>query len=440
MVFADRVEAGRELARRLACFREQDVVVLGLPRGGVPVAHQVAQALEAPLDVIVVRKLGVPSQPELAMGAIGEEGARVVDERTLQHFGVTDEQLERVEERERTALAARTARFREGRARIGLGGRTVLVVDDGMATGSTARVACRIARQLGAARVVLAVPVAPQDALDRVTEADEVVRLATPPDFTAVGRHYRDFSATQDDEVVDLLDDARRRRRAPAPGADARSAPRAAVDEEVRIPAGGVVLEGRLHLPAAGSAVVVFAHGSGSGRRSPRNRHVASVLHRAGLGTLLLDLLTAGEESGRADASDMELLGRRLTAAAAWVRRQPHGTSSALGFFGASTGTGAALWAAGEPGARVGAVVSRGGRPDLAGPRLAHVRAPTLLIVGSADTDVLALNRWAQEEMHAPARLAVVEGATHLFEEPGALDEAAGLARDWFLRHLGPGP
>ncbi|MFI7583734.1 phosphoribosyltransferase family protein [Kocuria sp. M1N1S27] len=440
-VFEDRVEAGRELGKRLRPLRDQDVVVLGLPRGGVPVAHEVAQILDAPLDVIVVRKLGAPSQPELAMGAIGEEGARVLDERTLQYFGVTDAQLERIESRERAVLEARTARFREGRERVDLTGRTALIVDDGIATGSTARVACRIARQLGAARVVLAVPVAPQEALGRVVEADDVVCLATPAHFTAVGHHYRDFTATEDDEVVALLDAARRRHRAalPGPPGPRRTGRAHPVDADVRIPAGGAQLEAHLHLPDPGAGVVVFAHGSGSSRHSPRNQYVASVLQHAGLGTLLLDLLTPDEEADRANVFDIGLLAERLLLATAWLREQPGSAASPIGYFGASTGAGAALWAAAEPGAPVAAVVSRGGRPDLAGERLRDVRAPTLLIVGSEDVEVLGRNRWAQESMRCPTRLAVVEGATHLFEEPGMLAEAAGLAGDWFLRHLHPG-
>ncbi|MFI7480994.1 phosphoribosyltransferase family protein [Kocuria sp. M1R5S2] len=440
VVFENRVDAGRQLARRLASFRGRDVVVLGLPRGGVPVAHEVAEFLDAPLDVIVVRKLGVPSQPELAMGAIGEEGARVLEERTLRHFGITDEQVERIEERERSVLEARTARFREGRQRVDLTGRTALIVDDGIATGSTARVACRIARQLGAARVVLAVPVAPEEALGRMQEADEVICLATPSHFTAVGYHYRDFTATEDDEVIRLLDAARRRHQVQLPGPPRPGGAVAggAVDEDVTIPAGQVRLEGHLSLPSPGSGVVVFAHGSGSGRHSPRNQHVASVLRQAGLGTLLLDLLSPAEEAERANVFDIQLLAGRLLAATQWLRGRPGAGNAPVGYFGASTGAGAALWAAAEPGAGVAAVVSRGGRPDLADQRLPQVQAPTLLIVGSEDTEVLGLNRWAQEAMRCPTRLAVVEGASHLFEEPGTLDEAAGLAREWFTRHLAP--
>jgi putative phosphoribosyl transferase len=205
---------------------------------------------------------------------------------------------------------------------------------------------------------------------------------------------------------------------------------------EARIPAAQAELEGHFHLPVVNAPVVVFAHGSGSGRHSPRNRYVASVLQEAGLGTLLLDLLTPEEAGDRQNVFDIPLLAQRLTLAEAWVHQQAHSMSSPVGFFGASTGAGAALWAAAEPDARVGAVVSRGGRPDLAEPRLDTVQAPTLLIVGGDDHHVLDLNRRAREQLRCESRLEVVAGATHLFEEPGTLEQAARLARDWFLRHL----
>ncbi|WP_427172509.1 phosphoribosyltransferase family protein [Arthrobacter sp. 92] len=433
-IFEDRVEAGRRLGKRLEYLRGQDIVILGLPRGGVPVAFEVATALDAPLDVIVVRKLGVPFQPELAMGAIGEGGARVLDPHIVASVRVTEAELEAVEQRERALLETRVARFRKGRARTDLKGRIAVIVDDGIATGSTARVACRIARTLGAAKVILAVPVAPADTLADLTEPDEIVCLATPHQFTAVGYHYRDFSPTDDAEVVLLLDAAAKRlhsARSAASGTD--------VDEEVQIPCGSVRLQGHLYVPAPGTSVVVFAHGSGSSRHSPRNRFVASVLQQAGLGTLLLDLLTPAEELNRANVFDIELLAGRLAAATEWLGARPDTAASTVGYFGASTGAGAALWAAADPGARIGAVVSRGGRPDLAGTRLSAVRAPTLLIVGGADHEVLELNHWAKALMRCTKELAVVPGATHLFEERGTLAEAAALARDWFLRYLQPG-
>ena len=423
--FDDRHDAGRHLATLLQDLRGQDVVVLGLPRGGVPVAYEVAQSLHAPLDVVVVRKLGLPGQPEVAMGAIGEGGFEVLDRDLVARAGVTAVQVEAVRRRERAVVDARVALLRRGRDRVDVAGRVAVVVDDGLATGATAHVACEIARHLGAARVILAVPVASPDGLAAAV-ADETVCVATPASFLAVGYHYRDFTATSDEEVVRLLDAAAQGRQTDQ-------------DADCEIPSDGTVLQGLLHLPGCARGVVVFAHGSGSSRHSSRNRYVASVLNDAGLGTLLLDLLTPAEEHERANAFDIELLARRLGDAVRWVEDRPDAADARIGLFGASTGAGAALWAAADASLRVFAVVSRGGRPDLAGPRLGLVTAPTLLIVGSEDPLVLDLNRRAAAAMHCPTQLAVVPGATHLFAEPGTLIQAAALAQAWFTRHLADG-
>jgi putative phosphoribosyl transferase len=438
MVFADRADAGRRLAARLQYLADEPVVVLGLPRGGVPVAFEVARALGAPLDVIVVRKLGVPFQRELGMGAIGEDGVRVINHEVVRAAGVSAEELAAVEARERAEVQRRAGRYRGGRPRQPLGGRVAVVVDDGIATGSTARAACRIARALGAARVVLAVPVAPPGWQDRIGgDADELVCVQTPRDFLAIGQFYADFSQATDDEVVACL----RRAATPVPAAGASAAAAGdppARDEEVEAIAGPVRLAGHLTVPGQATGIVVFAHGSGSSRHSPRNRYVAAVLSQAGLGTLLFDLLTPGEELDRASVFDIGLLARRLADVTGWLRGQDGAAGLPVGYFGASTGAAAALWAAAEPGAGIGAVVSRGGRPDLAGPRLGSVRAPTLLIVGGRDDVVLGLNHRAQAGLRCENHLAVVPGATHLFEEPGTLAAAAVLARDWFAGHLAP--
>lgn len=209
------------------------------------------------------------------------------------------------------------------------------------------------------------------------------------------------------------------------------------------LPAGPVELAGDLTMPARAEAVVVFAHGSGSSRHSPRNRAVAGALADAGLATLLMDLLTAEEEvTDRATGAlrfDVALLAERLVAAIDWLGERPEEASLQVGLFGASTGAGAALIAAAARPQRVGATVSRGGRPDLAGDALARVVAPTLLIVGGRDAPVIELNRAALDALGQRARLEIVDGATHLFEEPGALEEVARLARDWFLTHLAQG-
>jgi predicted phosphoribosyltransferase/dienelactone hydrolase len=432
--FVDRVDAGRQLAQRLESFRGQDVVVLGLPRGGVPVAFEVAKALGAPLDVLVVRKLGVPFQPELAFGAIGEGGVRLINESIVREVGLSEEDMAAVEAKQQAEVARRSERFRGSHQRVPLTGRTALIVDDGVATGATAKAACQVARAQGASRVVLAVPISGRDIFARLSGyADEVVSLQAPALFFAVGQGYRNFTQTSDEEVVTLLDRARHASPEPAAGPPDDPPLR---DEEVRVSAGPVTVAGHLTIPERPVGIVVFAHGSGSSRHSPRNRYVAEVLNGAGLGTLLFDLLTPNEERNRANVFDIELLARRLVDVTGWLATQPDVASLPVGYFGASTGAGAALVAATDARVKVGAVVSRGGRPDLAGPALRKVRAPTLLIVGGRDDMVLELNRQAQTMIPGECKVAVVSGATHLFEEPGTLEQVAVLARDWFIDRL----
>jgi putative phosphoribosyl transferase len=413
-------------------------VVLGLPRGGIPVAYQIAGVLDAPLDVILVRKVGLPAQPELAMGAIGEDGVRVVNYDVVEAEHVSDREFAEVEDRERAELGRRAGRYRAGHPRVPLTGKTAIVVDDGIATGSTARAACQVARAHGAARVVLAVPVAPQASLDALaSSADEVLAAEVPEPFLAIGQWYQDFTQTSDAEVVELL-----RRSGKGPGSPAAAAP---ADREVIVMAGPVPLPGRLTIPDGARGVVVFAHGSGSSRNSPRNMFVAGALHVIGLGSLQFDLLTPQEEEDRANVFDIGLLAGRLSAATGWLRGQPGLAEVPVGYFGASTGAAAALRAAagldqegGDGG--IAAVVSRGGRPDLAGAALGAVRSPTLLLVGGLDDRVLELNVAARAQLRGESQLVVIPGAGHLFAEPGTLEQVAWRARDWFARYLRADP
>jgi putative phosphoribosyl transferase len=210
----------------------------------------------------------------------------------------------------------------------------------------------------------------------------------------------------------------------------------------VQVSIHGIMLEGNLTLPEGAAGLVLFAHGSGSSRHSPRNRHVAAILNQSKLATLLVDLLTPEEEAIDVRTAhlrfDIGLLAERLIGATDWLTEYQDTRNLRIGYFGASTGAAAALVAAAERHYAVGAVVSRGGRPDLAGPALTRVRAPTLLIVGGNDFQVIELNRAAFEQLRCEKRFVIVPGATHLFEEPGALDEVAALARDWFQRYLLP--
>ncbi len=431
--YRNRREAGSDLADVLTDFRGTDTVVLGLPRGGVPVAAEVADRLGLPLDVIVVRKLGVPFQPELGMGAIGEEGVSVLNDEIVADVGVTHEQIAHVVDAQRAELTRRVERYRGGRPPLPLAGRTALLVDDGIATGSTMIAACRVVRARGASRVIVAVPVAPSHWQRHFAHvADQLICPWTPEPFYGVGQWYLDFSQTTDDEVVACLQAAHHAADGCPTG---RLEPR---DEEVEIPVDGVHLRGHLAVPEDAIGVVLFAHGSGSSRLSPRNRYVADVLGHDRLGTLLFDLLTPAEERDRGLVFDVDLLGRRLLETTRWLRAELAPAEVPLAYFGASTGAAAALWASAEPGNPIAAVVSRGGRPDLAGSRLPRVTVPTLLIVGERDTAVLQLNEDARRQLTGPSQLVVVPGATHLFEEPGTLRVAARAACDWFEQHCGP--
>jgi putative phosphoribosyl transferase len=320
----------------------------------------------------------------------------------------------------RSSAEALDCRLHEGREMVSVTGRVCVLVDDGLATGATMVAAARWARGRRASRVVVAVPVGPAETLALLRdEADAVVCLEVPAIMFAVGEWYDDFRQVSDDEVIGLL-------AGPPAGAGQRS---------VTIAADQVRLACDLALPAPASGIVAFAHGSGSSRHSPRNMSVARRLNRAGLATLLLDLLTPEEELDRTRVFDIPLLAGRLAAATRWLREEPDTSRLPIGYFGASTGAAAALWAAAcDPVVR--AVVSRGGRPDLAGEHLPSVHAPTLLIVGGDDDVVLMLNREAAAAMRCPTELVVIPGATHLFEEPGTLEQVADHAAGWFLRHL----
>ena len=425
--FADRHAAGRELAKRLSSLATEDPIVLGLARGGVPVAYEVAQALAAPLDVLVVRKIGAPGNPEYGIGAIAEGDVRVLNQDAVRHLLVSVEELETAVARARAEIDARVRRYRAGPP-LEVKGRTAIVVDDGLATGGTARAALRAVRARDPRRLILAVPVgAPETGESLREDADEVICLLEPELMFAVGLWYEHFEPTSDAEIATLLagdvDD-------PPPRPPASSS-------EARIPVGGgLAIVGDLVLPRSALGLIVFAHGSGSSRHSPRNRLVARALNERGLATLLLDLLTVEEELDRVNVFNIGLLAERLAAATRWAQNEPSVAALPVGYFGASTGAAAALCAAAELGDEIGAVVSRGGRPDLAAARLTGVRAPVLLIVGGHDEIVIELNREARSLLRAPSELAIVPGATHLFEELGALEEVSRLAGEWFERHL----
>jgi putative phosphoribosyl transferase len=461
--FADRGDAGRRLSQALLHLRDSNVIVLGLPRGGVPVAFEVARALQAPLDVIVVKKLGLPFQPELAMGAVGEGGVVVVDHRLVSDLGVTQEELLAVEKEQRAEIERRVRHFRGDRPRVPIAGRNVLIVDDGLATGATASAACQVARAQGAARVTLAAPVCSSESAKILSEvADEVVCLDKPSPFYAVGQYYKDFAQTSDREVVELLrkraaelthPDASADNSGKAPdaelGANSNSQEQQRSDppddhpkrhrtlfREVEIRVDNLKLFGTMAVPANARAGVVFALGSGSSHYNPRNGYTADVLNRYDLTTLLFDLLTPEEELVRAKAFDIELLAARLSSITRWLRDRFESPSIPIGYFGSTTGATAALLAASDAEAGVRAVVSQDGHPDLAGGHLGRVRAPTRLISGIRDEASLASSSIASAQLRCEQQLEILTGASHLGQELDALELAAELAAKWFVDHL----
>ncbi|MBX5480233.1 MAG: phosphoribosyltransferase [Myxococcaceae bacterium] len=438
MRFRDREEAGRKLAGLLGAYQRESPIVLALPRGGVPVAAEIARALHAPLDVWIVRKLGAPWNPELGMGAVAEGGVVYVNDEIVRAVGASAEDVAEVAARESAEVIRRARRFRPQGRPPDMRGRTVILVDDGIATGGTATAAVQSLRAAGAKKIVLAVPVASTDAVSQLqTLADAVLCLHITPALGAIGAWYDDFRQLDNEEVQALLDAAH------AGEASAQADPPGQMGvRELVLPVRGGELYGTLSTVPGARGLVIFAHGSGSSRFSPRNRQVASMLHGHGLSTLLFDLLTEREEEIDALTAelrfDIPLLARRLVEVTDWTMGHlPDAGGGRIGYFGSSTGAAAALMAAAARPSVIGAVVSRGGRPDLAAGSLSQVRAPTLLIVGGADEPVIELNHRAARQMSARHRIVLVPNATHLFEEPGALEMVGSLAGAWFSEHLG---
>ncbi|OFZ03774.1 MAG: hypothetical protein A2070_02610 [Bdellovibrionales bacterium GWC1_52_8] len=430
MKFKNRTEAATLLARELKQYRSKSAsrrpLVLAIPRGSVTMARIVAEQLDADLDILLVHKLGAPGNPEYAIGAVAETGA-VLRSEAVSALGISEDYIEQEIRAQLQVLQERRKRYSASRPRTALTGRTVIIVDDGLATGYTMLAAARTIRAEKPGQLIIASPVASPSAAELLSaECDEAIYLHVPEDLYAISQFYEEFPQVSDKEVEDML-------RPPMPFTQS-------VVRELVIVDGHARMAGELVLPARPRGLVIFAHGSGSSRFSPRNIHVAARLQAQGLGTFLFDLLSEYEASSRSPVFDIELLSQRLILATRTIeqelKREPgDGRGIAIGYFGASTGAAAALYAAAELGETISAVVSRGGRPDLALDRLSSVKAPTLLLVGNLDKQVLELNRHALLQLRK-GQLTVIEGATHLFEEPGTLDSVADYAITWFKHHF----
>ncbi len=428
--FVDRGDAGRQLAARLASWRGRGVVVAALPRGGVPVAYDVALSLGVPLEILVVRKIGVPHQPEVAMGAVGEDGVVLVNHDVVRALGVDRERFDEAQSHARDELERRVELYRGGRPPADLRGRTVLLVDDGVATGASARVAARVARARGATSVVLATPVVAGDAVASLREdVDEVIATIVARGTFAVGQWYQQFDQVTDEEVLDDLGRAVRRFVSlddEAPWTGAR--------ERVDIPTSSVRLAGDLSVPEGAGTLVLVAR-VGGGHETSRDLQVTEFLSRRGHATLLLDLLVEGEAGDRA-AVDGGLLAQRLGEATAWVAHRM-GDDVTLGYLGSGAAAAAALRAAAAAPPPVAAVVSLGGRVDLVDDdAVARLVVPTLVIVGGDDPFAVTLASALRGRLICENRLVIVPGATHQFSELGVMEQATHLAADWFDVHL----
>jgi putative phosphoribosyl transferase len=428
--FTDRSEAGRRLAERVRPHAVNDPLVLALPRGGVPVGAELAERLAADFDVLLVRKIGLPGHPETGVGAIAEDGHVFYDDRALARMRVPRQALSDTVASERDELDRRKRAYRGGRPDPRIAGRDCVVVDDGVATGGTARAALRMVRQAGPARLVLAVPVAAPEALESLREeADALVVLTAPDNFRAVGEWYRDFGQLSDDEVISVLSERERLHRRPD------------VARAVRIRAGQVYLDGDLTMPAALRGVVVMAFGEG--QSDPRWRATASAMQRAGYATLLLDLLTPDEQGTdgiAGGATDPQGLGERLSAAVNWLRRATDAASEPLGVLGSGAAAPAALLTAAERPQDVASVVVHGGRIDQAEPGLAGVRAPTLVLLESTDSFVRELGEWTRSRLGGPSELKVVSGAERLLRGDLGWRQVAVETLGWFDRTLSQRP
>lgn len=420
--FKDREEAAYELVPRLLDLKGQKPIVLGVPRGAIPMAKIVADALGGELDVMLVKKLGHPLHPEFALGSVTEDGHILLGIGASQ-YGFSQEYFETEALRTAEDLQRKRQLYTQGKTPIPVAGRNVVVVDDGIATGATMLAAVQSLKEHGAGRIVVASPVAsPQAIMLLEREGVEVRALKVPEHFGAVGYYYESFAQVSDAEV----------------GAYFRIQP-----GKIEIKGKNLQLNATIGTAEKAKGLVIFAQGAGLGRLSPlneQNEYIAEILNQHGISTVLADLLTEEEAEERRHVFDIEFLAERLNAVTDWVGDQSFARDLPLGIMGSSTGGGAAIQAAATSRRRISAVVLRGGRPDMAREYLAMVKTPILLMVGEYDEAVILMNRYAFSKMTAFARtekrLSIIPGAGHLFEEPGALKQVAEKALEWFLKHF----
>lgn len=420
--FEDRKEAGRMLGERLLGFLDQNPVILAIPRGGLPVAYEVARHLKAPLDVLLVKKIGAPSNPEFAVGAVSEDAKAYFNEEVIRKLSINRKQLQLIARQKTDDIKQQLKTYRGKAAALSIKDRTVIIVDDGIATGSTLVTAIQYLRGKHPRRIVVAAPVAAKNAIKLLHEkADEVVCLYEPEPFTAVGLWYKNFDEVSDDQAAYLLKEC--------------SYLQQQNTEELSFRAGDAQLWGDLQTAKEMRGLVIFAHGGGSSRQSPRNQLVAKELNKAGFSTFLIDLLTETEAADPVRILDVPLMAKRLTAATNTVLGHLKNKKLPVAYFGSDSGAEVVLLTASQTEHPIYSIICRGGRMDPSEEFLAKVHAPTLLIIGAADTTAIELNAQAQKKLKNSS-LSIIPKATRLFEETGALDKVIELTLDWLVSHL----
>ncbi len=420
-MFNNRRAAGRLLAERLAALRSELPLVLALPRGGVPIAAEIAKHLGTDYDLLLIKRITSPLAPEVAIGAVSEDGSVLWQSESLRYLSLKNSDAERLARVKKIEVDEQAAQWRNSRKFQPLKNRCVILVDDGLATGSSMSLAVEIARKRGAKKVIVAVPVAPLSAVKEIRlKADDVIVLMVPERFQSVSQWYEDFSEVSDADVTEIF--------------STRQIARDQEEEEVFIPLGSSLLQGVLSHVNDPKALVVFAHGSGSTHLSVRSRSVAQALNRAGFSTLLIDLLTEDEALIPRNTFDIPLISKRLSLAVSFVRERLGDRCPPIALFGASTGASAAIVSAAQDPTII-AVVSRGGRVDLAGQSLEIIRAPVLLIVGSEDQPILTINALVKKQIKNCDTVQIV-GAGHLFEKPGELEQVSQQAIEWIKKSI----